>query len=496
MRITAAACCLSGLAVLAACSSAPSVPRSPLDRGTLTCLDGSRTCTKPGSVRWSLPVPGSYETELSDGSELDMRSEEAVDASFEDLPPGGVHSAAFTGGRVITCAAGVVEAIDPGSGRVRWRWSAARRRSNPNDHEPTWCQLTVVAPGEVAVDDFGDFPPDDIRILNVATGAVGRKITLSNPHAHPTDETPIPDVEALAASRHVVSMMEDSTIYGFDRSSGALRWRARLRPWRGYAIVGHVLYADNANSDAAKPAATAIQRLDLESGRALPDLPLDRRLRGSDGHVVAQSDAVVAAAQPMSTLLFQSGDIQNGDSKISTINPSTGHARWTHPGDLVRVNPDSKPSRLVLLDFPAETDFVPDTPGVGTDIWTLRTVDATTGEQVSTVKTARSVPYDHLGVYPEHNQQELWNYDDSLLIADADNKSDNRSDRLEGVDPATGQVRWRGPLSGDGTFVLGDAPRQHFIIAESCAPSGIRASASPYNEDATCTKTRLYAINT
>lgn len=426
-----------------------------------------------------------------------MRSAEVVDASFASLPPGGVHSAAFTGGRVITCAAGVVEAIDPGSGRVRWRWSAARLRGNPDDHGPSssaWCRLTVVAPGEVAVDDFGDFPPDDIRILNVATGAVGRKITLSNPHAHPTGETPIPDVEVLAASRHVVAMMENSTIYGFDRSSGALRWRVRLRPWRGYAVLGHMLYADNANNGAAKPAATAIQRLDLASGRALPDLPLDRRLRGGDGHVVAQSDAVVAAAQPMSTLLFQSGDIQHGDSKISTINPSTGHARWTLPGDLVRVNPDSKPSRLVLLDFPVETNLVPGTPGVGTDIWTLRTVDAATGKQVSTVKIARSVPYDHIGVSPDHNQPEQWNYDDSLLIADAGDRNDNRSGRLEGVDPATGQVRWRGPQAGDDTFVLGDAPWQHLIIAESCAPSGIRASASP-DDDATCTKVRLYAIN-
>jgi len=71
-----------------------------------------------------------------------------------------------------------------------------------------------------------------------------------------------------------------------------------------------------------------------------------------------------------------------------------------------------------------------------------------------------------------------------------------RYTRLEGVDPRSGRVLWRGPWGGD-VYVLGETfTGPPMIIAESCPPSGLVAGqkASAYHQ-AYCDSERLYAIN-
>jgi hypothetical protein len=68
--------------------------------------------------------------------------------------------------------------------------------------------------------------------------------------------------------------------------------------------------------------------------------------------------------------------------------------------------------------------------------------------------------------------------------------------RLEGVDPQTGHILWRGPWAGD-LYVLGETfTGPPVIIAESCAPSGLVADQSAiHGDEAFCDSERLYAIN-
>jgi hypothetical protein len=69
--------------------------------------------------------------------------------------------------------------------------------------------------------------------------------------------------------------------------------------------------------------------------------------------------------------------------------------------------------------------------------------------------------------------------------------------RLEGVDPATGHVLWKGPVVAD-LAVLGQTlGGQPEVIMESCAPSDVTVSSSPGgSSDAYCKGETLYAVNT
>src|ERR1700733_5104377 len=113
------------LAAVAGCSSSPSVPASPLTPArTLTCPGSSRTCTAPGTVRWSVPLPGSASFDISTGmSILNMPGAAASGiASFGGIPNDYLAPVAVAPGQVVFQPPGrpMVEAVDPATGRRQW----------------------------------------------------------------------------------------------------------------------------------------------------------------------------------------------------------------------------------------------------------------------------------------------------------------------------------------------------------------------------------------
>jgi hypothetical protein len=497
------------LAAASACSSASSpavVPSVLSNTSALTCPSGHRDCTAPGTVRWSLPVQGSYPVDLSDGGGvLNVPATVISQAEFQTTPPDEAHSAAFTAGLAVVCAGGIAEGIDPASGQVRWRQKLAsanaENESQSNPGPQAYCDLTVVAPGQVAAANFSPFPnssaPNYVRILNATTGAVGPQLALPLPAGANGNNPSSSSTNVLDLSGGTLSVLVNSQIYGLNEATGAVRWQTTLQTFTGYSVVGDILYADTTNFNSSRSVSTSLQRVDLSSGATPGPLPLGPGLAGTNLAVIQPGLAVTAAAGPMTTLLVTTGAAgagQDSSSQIAAVDTATGKALWSYPGTLAELDPASQPPEVAVL-----TESV---PAFGSGSLTLRTVSLATGKLVATSSVpSRLWPVIDLKPGAEGT---YWNFYDSALVGEVPPDSSLAGSdtswygRLEGL-TASGKVRWQGPWSSSDLWVLGDsAAGPPLIIVESCTPAGIVPPPTPPssgNVTSTCTQGRVYAIN-
>lgn len=271
--------------------------------------------------------------------------------------------------------------------------------------------------------------------------------------------------------------------------------------WTGYALIGNVLYADDDpygqdQSANAGPSgrATTIQRVDLATGRLLPDLPLPLQpdLR-TEAARVAQFGADPGA------LLVEAGP------GLTRIDPVSGRPVWTAPlpartDGTAQPGPTGTPPTVEHL-VPGKASAVEPPPaGTSTNIWQVTVVNLATGTETP-VSMGHSFPYGDAGVDTERGGGS-WNLYGPGMLASVATKARPAGSggfsytRLEGVDPQTGRILWRGPWAGD-LYVLGETfTGPPVIIAESCAPSGLVADQSAiHGDEAFCDSERLYAIN-
>lgn len=508
------------LITLAACSlsspAPPPVPASPLAGARrITCLTASPSCTAPGTVRWSLPVHGSYAESVGDSAVLDMAAAAGVRESFQNEPPGGPHPVAFTGGMAVICASGAAEGVDAATGQVRWQRVFSSRPGNGFVNAQGVCNPAVAAPGTVALENFLDYPsaqdPDRLWILDAATGAVQGRLSLPVPPGGNPGDTRI---TVLTVAGGIVSVLEGTRVFGLSEANGTTRWQDTLQPGIGSAVIGDILYADNEPPATARPPRSHIQRVNLSTGVVLPPLRLSGRLRGAAAAVIPPSQFVTAAGGPLSLpatrssvagagpagiLLVQQqpttkdgySDLGASDS-VAAVDPATGRTLWKYPGDMVRIDPASTPPTLALVQLPV-SGYGPLQDGP----WWLRVVNLATGALIASTTVARSVRHGINGLNQFASNLSTWNYYGGDVIIE--NEPTGRKEgshagwygRLEGVAP-TGRARWTGPWSASDFYVLGDAQAgPHLIIVEACAPAAIVAG-----NNAHCTRGWVYAVNT
>lgn len=489
------------VSVTACSSSSPAPPASPLSGSSaLTCTSGSSHCTAPGTVRWSLRLPGSAQFDISTGlSVLNMpaASDEGI-AGFGDIPNGYLASVEVAPGLMAFQQPGraVVEAVDPATGRRLWTTKLATPHGFVADTTVSGAlTLSLVAAGGVITAyDSADYL---WWMISAASGAA------SPPHrlASYTQANPAANLHATAdvlpvTSQNVV-LLNDTQVQGTDPVTGSVRWQVPLQRWTGYAVIGNVLYADNDpyGQDQGATAgphgkATAIQRVDLATGRLLPDLPLPPDLR-TEASRVAQFGADPGA------LLAEAGP------GLTRLDPATGRPLWTAalPASTIGTAQPGPTGTPPTVEYLVAGKTGTEQPGTGTNIWQVMVVSLATGRQAP-VALGRSFPYGGAGVLVGSDGGGSWNlYGPGMLASVATKATPAGSGgfsytRLEGVDPQSGHVLWRGPWAGD-LWVLGETVTgPPVIIAESCAPSGLVADQSAiHGDEAFCDSERLYAIN-
>src|ERR1700689_2137201 len=125
LRVLGAALAVAVAVSVTACSSSPTSPGSPLSGSSaLTCGGGSRHCVAPGTVRWSVRLPGSSQFDISSGStvlNMPAASDEGI-AGFGDIPNGYLASVEVAPGLMVfqKPSRAVAEAGDPAAGRRLW----------------------------------------------------------------------------------------------------------------------------------------------------------------------------------------------------------------------------------------------------------------------------------------------------------------------------------------------------------------------------------------
>jgi PQQ-like domain len=487
-----------------ACSSSPAPPASPLSGSSvLTCTGGSRHCTAPGTVRWSLPLPGSSQFDIQSGMGIINMPGSAAEgiSGFGEIPNDYLATVEVGPGQVVFQQPNrlVIEAIDPATGRRLWTTKLPTPRGFTPDTAVSGGLILgiVAANGAITAYDSADYL---WWVVNAATGAAGpphRLASYTNTSQQSTDDV-------LPVTPQAAVLLNNTQVQGTDPVTGSVRWQVPLRRWTGYTVIGNVLYADNdpygqPQSASASPSgrATAVQRVDLAAGKLLPDLPLP-----TDLHTEA-AKLVQFGADP-GALLIEAGP------GLARLDPATGHPVWTAslPATTLgtaQAGPTGTPPTVEYLLPGKTTDSIkPRAPGTGANIWKVLVVSLTTGK-TTTVTMGPKFPYSDAGINVESDGGDNWNFYGSAMLATFATKAQGADSngiggfsyiRLEGVDPPTGRILWRGPWGAD-LYVLGETVTgPPMIIAESCAPSALQSDPSAiHGGEAYCNSERLYAIN-
>ena len=498
------------LAAVAGCSSSPPVPASPLNSTkALACPHGARSCTAPGTVRWSVPLPGSASSSISTGqSALNLPDLQSLGiAEFGGIPGDYLATVAVAPSQVVFEPGGrlMVEAIDSVTGKRQW----ATRLTLPRGAQ-------FLAPGSQLTPTLTDvnglitaYDPDALTwwLLNAATGAA------SPPRQIPSSDqaSGTGNVTVLPVTARDVALVGWTQVEDVDPVTGTVRWQVPLRPWTGETVIGHVLYADNdryaedmsSTGTNSHDQATAIQRVDLASGRLLPALPLAASLRGAGSAIDAPP-----GASPGYLVVHSNGT-------TTRLNPATGRVLWSlrMPPDVVgtgagQAGPDGTVPSLEYLVVPlgsgaGTTGSPPPSPGTRGAIWRVMVISLTNGA-VTWVSLGRAFPYSDAGIQTELAVPGVspWDLYGSVMIASHASAPQQAGSggysftQLEGASPQTGRVLWRGPSVAD-LYVLGQSESgPPVIIAESCAPAGLAPDPSAgHGDEAFCDSERLYAVN-
>lgn len=497
---------VTALMTVTGCSSSAPAPASQLNGSSaLTCSAGSRGCTAPGRVRWSVPLPGSASFDISTGESLVNMPAMAAEGitSFGDIPAGYLANVAVAPGVFLFQQPNrpVIEAIEPATGRRLWttKLPTPRNFSPDNDVSGALSITFAVSGGLVTAYDQTDYL---WWLLNAATGSVTPPRRLAA-YSQPGIGGQAP-VDVLPVTSRSVILLNYTSVQDVDPVTGSVRWQVPVKAWTGDAAIGDTLYLDNDpysyNFD-TKPnrsptgTDTAIQRVDVGSGRLLPQLPIAADLQAEDGKVVQ-------FAEDPGALLVAAG------GAFARVSPATGRAIWVYrmPARAqggAQPGPTGVPPTVEFLESGQVngTQDPPPSPGTGTNIWRVLVVSLTTGQATPT-DLGRSLPYSDAGIDTADVGGDNWNLYGSVMLA-APSTSPRPAGaggfsytRLEGVGPATGRVLWRAPVAAD-LYVLGETfSGPPLIIAESCAPSGLSPDQSTTrSNEAFCDSERLYAIN-
>jgi PQQ-like domain len=488
--------------VTACSSSGPAPPASPLSGSSVLTCTGSRHCTAPGAVRWSLPLPGSAQFDIQSGMGIINMPGSAAEgiSGFGEIPNNYLATVEVGPGQVVFEQPNrlVIEAIDPATGRRLWTTKLPTPRGFTPDTAVSALTLGIVAGGgAITAFDSADYL---WWVVNAATGAASPAHRL----ASYTDTSQQSTDDVLPVTPRSAVLLGNTQVQGVDPATGSVRWQVRLQHWTGYAVIGNVLYADNdpygqPQSASASPSgrATAIQRVDLATGKLLPDLPLAPELR-------TEAAKLVQFAADPGALLIEAGP------GLARLDPASGHAVWIAPLPPItlgsaQAGPTGTPPTVEYLLPGKTTDSInPPAPGTGANIWKVLVVSLATGK-MTTFTMGRKFPYSDAGINVESDGGDNWNFYGSAMLARFATKPQGANSsgiggfsyiRLEGVDPPTGRILWRGPWGAD-LYVLGETVTgPPMIIAESCAPSSLQSDPSAiHGGEAYCTSERLYAIN-
>jgi hypothetical protein len=499
LPVVGAALAVTVAVTVAACSSSssPPPPASPLaSTKDLTCTGGARACTSPGTVRWSVTLP-----HLSGLGLIDVSSEgiqDLYDPNDADASSGTQAQIAVSPGLfVYQIGSAVINAIDPATGRHLWTTRLPLPRGfTPSDTPPDGAMnigLTA-ADGEVTAYDPNDFLWWQ---LNATTGTASPPRRLAAYYHGEGSLAGPPPLDAMPAGPQDTVLVSYEQVQDIDPATGSVRWQAPVQKWTGDAVIGNVMYLDNSRSQydqaftksgaSGTERPTQIQRIDLSTGRVLPALPLAAALQ-KPGASLEQ-----VPGDPGALLLESPGT-------ITRLNPATGRAAWTFTLPSGALGPPQElaqgaaPSLAFLVPPPVSANAVASPrPGVAGDVFRIMVLDLATGRAAS-IALGRSFPYSAAAIVTGNDGDgSRWNMVGSAMLGVG---SGGRYVRLEGIEPQTGKIVWRGPWAGD-VYVRGaTSSGPPVIIIESCAPTGLEVDPASQTALGTyCDSERLYAIN-
>lgn len=466
-----------------AVTSSGGPPASPLNATAAPSCPGSAgPCSAAGTVRWMLSPAGGYDLDGSTGTVAPQLSKaltlQLIGGGSADSDAEPEPAATLADGMLVYQQGGLVEGIDPATGTIRWRTELTRRGTllNVIGSPPAadGSQVAVTAtPG----------PQSQTRVweLAVGTGAVEASIPLG---AGSTVITPAAD--------GVVVSLSDGDVEHLGWASGAASWRASFPSVQTSAspsLIGSVLY------DISRTG-RQIERIDLQTGRVLPALPLPAGLASSSSSPVS----VRTVMWSQSAAEGQGSDVllASNATTIARLNPATGQAEWVIRGQYTDLNLSADASSPLSGYAVAEV--------LGGSFRITR-LNLATGQQIWTAPLSLSRLNDYLNnVFLEEQNLSGMVYK-SLIVTESPQSSGSATSgsatsayaRLEGIDPRTGRIAWTGPLMSNDMEVLAwTQAGPPVIIVEACAPAGTHAGSQDFDSttlSGTCTAPRIFAVN-
>jgi outer membrane protein assembly factor BamB len=463
---------------MAAGCAAPRSPAAspPASSSVLTCPDGLRDCTSPGTVRWSVPLPGSARFVIGAGTAV-LNARSAISSVTAMAEPGYIAKAVLTSGLLVFQRGPVIEAVDLETGQSRWTTRLPEpppaSEPAPSPHltkRPLLDYLAMTAANGLIAASVGS----SWLLLDAKTGRLltPRFVLMSSRDWGGNC------CDVLPESARSLILLGRPLVEAVDPMTARVWWRAPANP-SVYAVIGNALYAGN--GDGRVVPGTAIVRTDLASGQSLRPLLLPPSLRFG---VVRQSQE-----EPGALLVAGTGE-------IARLDPVTGHVAWTQtlPAGVIGAPFQPGPSGAA----PSAEYLLPPPPGASGALGHILLISLATG-RVTLIPLGRAFPYAAAGVTSSGLAGDVfWDFYDGAVLASGSARAQDgfTYTRLEGVEPRSGRVLWRGPWGGD-VYVLGETfTGPPMIIAESCLTSGLTAGqpVSAYHE-ASCDSERLYAIN-
>lgn len=142
-----AAVAVSAVTMAAGCAAPVSPDASPLTGSSvLTCPDGPRDCTSPGTVRWSVPLPGSARFVIDTGTAV-LNARSAITSVAGLGGPGYLANTVITAGLMVFQRGPMIEAVDLQTGQLRWSTPLPEppQLPPPNGQWPLLDYLTMTA---------------------------------------------------------------------------------------------------------------------------------------------------------------------------------------------------------------------------------------------------------------------------------------------------------------------------------------------------------------
>lgn len=315
-------------AVLVGCTShdATTPPvRSALSGGARTCTDPNAACGRSGAVRWVLPLTGTYRVDRSDDSSEGSITPVALDEDGDGL------SLVADRGTVYLQTGGQVLAVDVGTGRVRWRHVAP----GTGGYTMTMVGGRVVYEQKVPNVAFGPY-----LSLDPKTGSA-RAIPVHEGEAQVRDVT---SALVLVHGIGALSAAVGAGVRQVDPVTGRTRWDVRLADGWDYEVRGGVLYADDYRLRPDLPRTAehrgqtrAIQRVDLRTGKRLPDVHVPRKYWGDDYlDYVTDHDIIVVSTAPVYGGRKHAFDLAG--RPVTPVPPSDENVTAKPNGDQVKLD--------------------------------------------------------------------------------------------------------------------------------------------------------------